>query len=55
VVACVTATLIEGRPRHLPGIALGSPVTRDSDCTAGGMPTLIAAARMHGTGQRIAR
>src|SRR5215210_7724203 len=23
---CVTVTLIEGRPRHLPGIALGSPV-----------------------------
>jgi hypothetical protein len=24
--ACVTVTLIEGRPRHLPGVALGSPV-----------------------------
>jgi hypothetical protein len=23
---CVTVTLIEGRPRHLPGVALGSPV-----------------------------
>ena len=23
---CVTVTLSEGRPRHLPGVALGSPV-----------------------------
>jgi hypothetical protein len=26
VVASLTVTLIEGRPQHLPGIALGSPV-----------------------------
>ena len=26
LVVCVTVTLIEGRPRHLPGVALGSPV-----------------------------
>jgi len=25
-VACVTVTLIERRPRHLPGVVLGSPV-----------------------------
>jgi hypothetical protein len=26
VVACVTVPLIEGRPRHLPGVALGSRI-----------------------------
>ena len=26
LVACVAITLVEGRPRHLPGVALGSPV-----------------------------
>lgn len=26
LIACLVATLVEGRPRHLPGIALGSPV-----------------------------
>jgi hypothetical protein len=26
LVACVAITLIEGRPRQLPGVALGSPV-----------------------------
>ena len=26
VIACVAVTLIEGMPRHLPGVALGSPV-----------------------------
>jgi len=26
LVACVTVTLIEGRPRRLPGVALNSPV-----------------------------
>jgi len=26
LVACVTVTLIEGRPRQLPGVALNSPV-----------------------------
>jgi hypothetical protein len=26
LVACVAITLVEGRPRHLPGVALGSPM-----------------------------
>jgi hypothetical protein len=26
LMTCVVITLIEGRPRHLPGVALGSPV-----------------------------
>lgn len=26
LVACLVATLVEGRPQHLPGVALGSPV-----------------------------
>ena len=26
LVACVTVTVVEGHPRHLPGVALGSPV-----------------------------
>jgi hypothetical protein len=40
--ACVAATLIEGRPRHLPGVALGSPVLLHTERVLGLLAAVVA-------------
>ena len=42
VVACVVVTLIEGRPRHLPGVALGSPVLLHAERALAMLAALVA-------------
>lgn len=40
--ASVTSTLAEGRPRHLPGIALGSPVLLHAERTLALVAVIVA-------------
>jgi hypothetical protein len=40
--ACVAATLIEGRPRHLPGVALGSAVLLHAERVLGLLAVIVA-------------
>jgi len=42
VVACVAVTLIEGGPRHLPGVALGSPVLLHAERALAMLAALVA-------------
>ena len=42
LVACVAVTLVEGRPRHLPGVTLGSPVLLHAERVLGLLATIIA-------------
>jgi hypothetical protein len=43
LVACVAVTVIEGRPRHLPGVALGSPVLLHAERTLALVAVIVAA------------
>jgi hypothetical protein len=42
LVACVTVTVVEGRPRRLPGVALGSPVVLHAERTLALLALLVA-------------
>lgn len=44
---CVTVTLIEGRPRHLPGVALGSPVLLHAERALALFAVTVAMLSMH--------
>ena len=43
VIACVAVSLIEGTPRHLPGVALGSPVLLHAERALALLAVAIAA------------
>jgi hypothetical protein len=43
LVACVVATLIEGCPRRLPGVALGSPVLLHAERALALLAVIVAA------------
>ena len=43
VIACVAVTVIEGVPRHLPGVALGSPVLLQAERALAMLAVTVAA------------